>query len=303
MVPALNLLISRMLLTLAVIIAAVSTGNMAVMATAFFAVTIASSIAQWALWRRLTPEPRLSLSLASARVARLFVSECAPFAVWYFAMLLITGLDLVIVARFDHAMVPYYAAAATLVLFVSGIIQAVCSASLPVAARLVADERAADLNALVHRVTRVSIWLGWLMAAPLIVSGEFVLRVWIGDSYARTAAPFLILLVLANAIRMSVLPFVIAVTAAGSAQADSYATGGGSVEDRREPGFMLVLRCARGCNRYTDWESDRCVRGSLAARAMANPAADSLRRVFFRSCMARGTSLARSHRAAAGAAS
>lgn len=214
-VPALNLVITRILLSLAVILAAVSTRDVVVMGLAYFAVTIAGAMAQWALWKRLISDPRLSIGLVSARTARRFVDECAPFAVWYFSMLLITGLDLVIVARFDHAMVPYYAAAATLVMFVNGIMQAVCSASLPVAARLVAEEKPNELNALVHRVTRISIWLGWLMAAPLIVCGEFVLRLWVGESYAKTAAPFLVILVLANAVRMSVLPFVLAVTAAG----------------------------------------------------------------------------------------
>jgi len=214
-VPALNLLITRIVLSLAVVVAAISTGDVVLMALAYFAVTVVGSIAQWALWKRLIRDPRLSIGLASARTARRFVDECTPFAVWYFAMLLITGLDLVIVARFDYTMVPYYAAAATLVMFVNGIMQAVCSASLPVAARLVAQERSADLNALVHRVTRISIWLGWLMAAPLIVCGELVLGAWVGESYARTGAPFLMILGLANAVRMSVLPFALAVTAAG----------------------------------------------------------------------------------------
>jgi O-antigen/teichoic acid export membrane protein len=214
-VPAITLAATRVVLAVGVVLAAHLTGRLAAMGAAYAAATLVGIFAQYLLWRRLVDSPTVAPACVTRPAARLLADECLGLTVWSLSMLLVSGLDLVIVARLDYSMVPYFAVAATLTAFLAGVMQATSSAILPVAARMNSQGEAGSLRALVATATRLNGSLGLLAAVPLVLGGAWVLSVWVGPEYAERSATVLAVLAIAGCIRTSALPYVAAAVAAG----------------------------------------------------------------------------------------
>jgi O-antigen/teichoic acid export membrane protein len=131
-------------------------------------------------------------------------------------MLLVTGLDLTIVGIFQYSAVAYYAVAAGLVTFFSGLQNAVFSALMPAAAVLHARGDSHSLGNMLISSSRYGTFLLVITGLPLMLFASPILRYWVGQGYAVQASKYLTLLVLANIIRLFMTPY--AVTLIGTGQ-------------------------------------------------------------------------------------
>jgi len=132
-----------------------------------------------------------------------------------FSMLLVTGLDLVLVGRFDFAAVTPYSVAASLTMFVGGALFAVVNVIMPHAAGLHAKGDATGLGKLVITSTRLSILLLVFICMPAVIYAGPILKIWIGQQYVQTGAPILVILVIANFVRLIGAGYAVVLIAAG----------------------------------------------------------------------------------------
>lgn len=167
------------------------------------------------VWRRRTLAPRFSISLVTRESLSMLWGHCAVIALWQAAMLIISGVDLIIVARIAFDTVPYYAVAATLIAVFVGLLSAVYNAFLPVAARYYAAGDRRRLLLFLRRGLRGGFTLSLVAGLPLILFGEEILSLWVPRDYAVRAAPYLSILAVAQIIRMSVMMYVIVSLATG----------------------------------------------------------------------------------------
>jgi O-antigen/teichoic acid export membrane protein len=213
--PAIALTVTRLVLAAVIVVAAAQTGSLVVMANAYLVVVTLGSLVILLLWIKLVDSPTVSWALVNRDSAALIARECAGLTAWNLAMLLIVGLDLVIVARVDYPMVPYFAAASTLIAALNGAMQAISAAIMPVASRLTATGESQSLFNLICIATRLNGAVGLVTGAPLVLSGYLVLTAWVGERYGANAADILAILAVANCIRSMAMPYAYAVISAG----------------------------------------------------------------------------------------
>lgn len=198
---------SRLLLALSLIIASLS-HNLGVLGLVYLIVAGGSTIALWTAWRRHTHAPTVARHHASRRHGRELVGFCFSLTIWNLAMLLIGGLDLLIVGHFDYTRTPYFSICVTLATLVVGTLSSLANALIPAAAGLQATNDVAGLRVLMMRSSRMIVAAALLVALPLALEGEAVLRLWVGREYATIAAGMLSYLIVAAAIRNLVVPYV-----------------------------------------------------------------------------------------------
>jgi O-antigen/teichoic acid export membrane protein len=122
-------------------------------------------------------------------------------------MLFVSGLDLVLVARFDFAAVGVFAIATGLVNLLQGVQGVIMNAFLPVAAALDAMGDRARLIQLLLRTTRWNLLSLGLALAVYTLAGRLVLVGYVGLEYVADVAAILSILLLAATIRLSMLPY------------------------------------------------------------------------------------------------
>ena len=123
-------------------------------------------------------------------------------------MLLVSGLDLVIIGRYDYAMTAYYAVSVSLTSLVVGTLSSLSNALIPGAARIADEDRSTLLTGLLFRGSRLISGAAIFIAAPLIFAPEVILGWWLGDGYAERASFILSILALAAVLRNTMLPYV-----------------------------------------------------------------------------------------------
>jgi O-antigen/teichoic acid export membrane protein len=163
--------------------------------------------ASWVAWRTWAPQVRIRLALASKSCAKQIVNYSAALGVWYLGMLMVSGLDLTIVGVFDYTASAYYAVAVTLTNFVVLTQNAIFAAILPASAVLNARGDSQRLGALLLSSTRYGLLILLAMALPLILAGKLILSLWVGKNYALHSALIMQVLVVANVVRLSFLPY------------------------------------------------------------------------------------------------
>jgi O-antigen/teichoic acid export membrane protein len=130
-------------------------------------------------------------------------------------MLFVTGLDLSLVGYFQFEAVAYYAVAASLIVFLAGLQNALFNVMVPSTAVLHARGDSRELGRLMVSATRYGIFLLLLTGVPLILAARSVLTLWVGPSYAAHGVRILEVLVAANVIRLSAVPYVMALIGTG----------------------------------------------------------------------------------------
>lgn len=157
-------------------------------------------------------------------ISRLFVSKqagkeifhyCFSLSIWSFATLLVLGFDTTIVGFFDFDSVAYYSIAASLITFILGIQYALFTVLIPAAAILEARGNTKELGNLLVTTTRYSMFLLLLTGLPLIIFAKNILSLWVGPTYSAQAAILLQILVIANIIRLSALPYAMLLIGTG----------------------------------------------------------------------------------------
>lgn len=146
-----------------------------------------------------------------AHVSRVFIREFVHFSYAMFATqlsaLLITGLDMPIVVAFDFHNAAYYALAATAGSMLAAPQGAVVTPLVPVASEMSTVQSPEQLGAVVIRTTRYASATLCLFTLPLLFALFPFLRIWVGNDYATHALVFAAILVIAQFIRLTLMPY------------------------------------------------------------------------------------------------
>lgn len=166
-------------------------------------------------WQKLTLRGVIRWSHVTRGAMREFAGFCSALFAIQLGGLLITGLDIPIVAAFDFHSTAYYAIAATVSMMLSVPQSAVVNNLVPVAAGMSATADPEKLGALLIRATRYSSAILCLIMLPLMLGMRPFLHFWVGADYAMHAYPMAMLLVVAQFIRLQLLPYAAFGFAAG----------------------------------------------------------------------------------------
>jgi O-antigen/teichoic acid export membrane protein len=214
-VPATVIGISRLISAAALILIVKGGGNLSEMAAGMAAVNLVSYSLQYVLYRCFAPRVQFSWRTVSRKACRELFDYSFSLSVWCFATLLVTGLDIALVGVFDFRYVAYYTAAATLITFILGLQNAIFNAMIPAAAVLEARNDTVELGRILLSTTRYGMFLLLASGVPLLVATRPILSLWVGSDYANHADMILKVLVAANIIRLSAVPYAMLLIGTG----------------------------------------------------------------------------------------
>lgn len=214
-IPALVAGSARLIAAVGLIAAALAGQSLVVMAAIVAATNLLSYAAQYVIMRRTVPDVRFLRVLVRLSTVRELSGYCIGLTIVSFSMLLVTGLDLVLVGRFEFSAVTPYSIAAGMVALISGLLYAVVNVILPHAAVLHAREKAGELGTLVVSATQASVLLLILTGAPIFAYAGPIIRVWIGQRYVAAGIPLMAVLIVATVIRLIGAPYSLVIVAAG----------------------------------------------------------------------------------------
>lgn len=214
-VPAAVIGGSRVVSAFLLILVAREGGGLTHMAAALAAVNLGAYGAQYLLYRWLAPRACFSRQLISRQSGHELFEYCFSLSIWSLGMLFVSGLDITLVGYFDFGKVAYYSVAATLILFLGGLQNAVFSTLIPSTAVVQARGDAKQLGQIVVTATRYGMFLLLLTGLPLVFGSKLILGVWVGRQYAVGGALILEVLTVANVIRLCGLPYSAALIGTG----------------------------------------------------------------------------------------
>jgi O-antigen/teichoic acid export membrane protein len=206
-VPAITTSAARVLSALGIILAAIKGKSLVTMAIIMAVANLLSYGLQYVLLRRIAPEVRFRGQLIGRKLARELAGYCFSLTVWSFSMLLVTGLDLILVGRFQFSEVTPYAVSATLVTFIAGIQNAIVTVIMPHSAVLHANQDSKALGRLLLRTTELGVLLLLVTGLPLIIFATPIIRIWIGPQFEQIGGIVLAILVIANIVRLIAAPY------------------------------------------------------------------------------------------------
>lgn len=206
-VPMILALVNRILFAAVVIATVALHQSLTMMGALVAAVNLMTGLLQFEAWRRMAKHVRLSLHGLDFAVVKKMLSYCSSLAVWTAAMLCISGLDVTIVGRYDFGQTAFYAIAAIPTNFMISIMTAALAPLVPTASALSVHRSPAQMGVLLSRTTRYASILLITSGLPLLVGGYWVLRAWVGPTYAVHALGYMRILVLANILRNASMPY------------------------------------------------------------------------------------------------
>ncbi len=155
------------------------------------------------------------LRLVKLSMVRQFARFCGATLASQLSSLLISGLDLPIVAAFDFPNAGYYALAATASNLISVLHGPVLSTLVPMMSSLSAGEDAQRMGKVLVRTSRLATALLLLTAVPFMLGMPVLLHLWVGRNYAVHALVFAEILMGAQLVRLTLLPYSIIGFSAG----------------------------------------------------------------------------------------
>lgn len=171
--------------------------------------------AQYYALREIAPGIRFARRVIHRAAARELLDYCFALTVMSFSMLLITGFDLILVGRFQFSEVVPYSVAAGAIPFLSGSLFAVMNAMMPHAATLHAQNKSREMGDLVLSSTRISMLLLIFTGCPVLIYAGPILKLWIGAKFVATGTLILIVLTIANMVRLIGAGYAVVLVAAG----------------------------------------------------------------------------------------
>jgi O-antigen/teichoic acid export membrane protein len=214
-IPAIIIGGSKLLGGLFVILMAYLTRNIVLMGIAISITNLFGYLLQFLVYTKLNLNIHLNLVNVSRQTLRELTSYCISLTIWAFGMLLVNGIDTAVVGYFDYSAVAYYATAAGLITFLNGIQAAIFTALMPAVASLDARNDKVALGKLLITSTRYGLMLLFLTGLPLIFFAQEIIRLWVGNDYAIHGYIILQILVVANIIRSSLIPYSILLIGTG----------------------------------------------------------------------------------------
>lgn len=236
--PAITTGVGKLLSAIGLIWAALSDRSLVFMACILATTNLLSYGLQFGMLRCSAPEIRFRRRLINKSTIRELSGYCFSLAVWSFSMLLVSGLDVILVARFQFSAVVPYSISSTLIAFLGGIQYAIFGVIIPHAAGLHAHKDSRALGDLVVRSTKIGVLMLLVTGLPLIVLAAPLIRVWIGPEFVQTGTSILIVLVVANMLRLTGAPYASIVFGSGQQRR---AIAGPLMEGFTNLGFSIWL--------------------------------------------------------------
>jgi O-antigen/teichoic acid export membrane protein len=206
-IPMGVLIINRVLYTTVICFAVFMHSTLALMGTLVAAVNVFTGLLQIGAWHKMGNRIRVSLHGLDYGVLKKMLAYCSVLAIWSGAMLCISGLDVMIVARYDFSQTAFYSIATMPTNFIGSVLAAALGPFLPTTSALSVHRSPKEMGSILSRTTRYSVILLLLSGLPLLVAAYPILRIWVGPVYAFHAAGYLRILVLANILRMVCMPY------------------------------------------------------------------------------------------------
>lgn len=213
--PAIVTGLAKIISALAVAVAATRGHSIILMAALLAAFNLGSYFALFALLRKVAPNITFRLSHVRLSSVKDLAGYCSSLTIWSFAMMLISGVDLLLVGRFQVDALAPYAVAASLITFIAGAQTAIFSALVPHAAVVHARNDPAALGRMVITSTRLGVLFLVLTGLPLLLYANPLLTAWVGAHYASSARALLLILLGANMIRLTGLPYSVVLIGTG----------------------------------------------------------------------------------------
>ncbi|MHB1936435.1 MAG: lipopolysaccharide biosynthesis protein [Acidobacteriaceae bacterium] len=157
-------------------------------------------------WKRFSAAGFLRRAHITRSAVREFVNFCYAMFATQLGGILITGLDMPVVAAFDFHSAAYYAVAATASTMLSAQ-GAIVTTLIPVASGMSAAETPRRLGQMVLKTTRYATAILCLLTLPLLFGMYPFLRLWVGLDYASHTLPLAVILLVAQFIRLTLMPY------------------------------------------------------------------------------------------------
>jgi O-antigen/teichoic acid export membrane protein len=214
--PTVIAMISKISTTAALAIILLMHGSLVQLAWGLAFFNVATALAQFFGWRKYARE-RVGFSwrLVGPEVALALVKYGSVLSIWTVAMLLISGLDIVIVGHYDYKDAGYYGIASAVSNFMVLVIGSLFGPLMPAVSALQSGRTSSHIGDLTIRATRYCALLVCFVGLPLVFGAYPLLHVWVGHDYAIHSVIFLQVLVLGNAIRQLAYPYALIVVATG----------------------------------------------------------------------------------------
>jgi O-antigen/teichoic acid export membrane protein len=206
-IPAILTGAAKLVSALGLIVAAMTGHSIVTMAVILATVNISSYAGEYLWAKKVAPEVRFQKQLIDRSSVRELGGYCFSLSVWSFSTMLVTGLDLVLVGRFQFGALAAYGIAASLVSFIAGSQAAIFGAIMPHAAVTHAQRDSIKLGRMVLTATRLGVLLLLLTGLPLMIYALPLLRLWVGSAYAASGYRLLVILLIANMIRIIGTPY------------------------------------------------------------------------------------------------
>jgi len=214
-VPTVVLGLGKALQGVATTWAAWSTHDLFITASAFAASYLATQIIQVGSVRFLVRDSRHGASQLAQEPLKELINYCATLSLWTVGGLLVTGLDIILVNRFQFGLVAAYASAANLIAVFVGIMS---SAFNVLGARSSSMDAAGESERLGTLLLASSRWCSLLTVLLGVTAWSFArwgLNHWLGPSVGADALPLFHVLVIANAVRMPLVPYSVVLLGTG----------------------------------------------------------------------------------------
>ncbi len=214
-VVAASAISGKVVMALGVAWAAFNHQGLVAMAAWAAAGNIVSKLFCFCAWKILHNPPVVRFYRVSREALREVGAFWSAMLVVQLCGILVTGLDLPIVAAFTFKSAAFYAIAAT----VSNILivpqSAVFSALLPVTSQLGARSTPEQMGEMVVNLTRFNVALQLALAVPILFGMPAFLHLWVGAEYARRSLPYAVVLVVAQCLRFTLGSYALVGFSAG----------------------------------------------------------------------------------------
>jgi O-antigen/teichoic acid export membrane protein len=212
-VPMVTDVVSKLLYAIVLCAAVFLHSSLAVMGAVAAAVNLFSALLQVVAWRKLANHIHVTLHAIDFTMVKQMLSYCAVLTIWSVCMLFVSGIDITVVGHYAFSEVAFYSIAASPTNFILMVIGAVLSPLLPAASALSIERSPREMGDILLRTTRYSTILMLLSGLPILVGGYWILRLWVGTTYAVNSVQFLRILLLANILRNLCAPYATMVVA------------------------------------------------------------------------------------------
>jgi O-antigen/teichoic acid export membrane protein len=191
-------------------------GSLVQLALVMAAFNLAAAITQFLGWRRLVRERvGFSFLLFHRRSAVKLAKYGSVLSIWTLAMLLISGLDIVIVGHYHYQDTGFYNVANGAANFMLALVSSAFGPLVPAVSSMQSSSTPRRIGDLCIKTTRYCTLLLMLLGLPLLFGAYPLLSLWVGKRYAVQSALYLEVLVLCNVVRQLGFPYILVVVATG----------------------------------------------------------------------------------------